>query len=421
YRACLRGESSPLPPLSIQYSDYAAWQRAWLTGEVLTRELSYWRKKLSGAPPSLTLPIDHARPRRQSHRGGQCVQALGEDLTRRLKELSRKSGATLFMTLLSALKVLLSRYSGETDISVGTPIANRNREEIENLVGFFLNTLVLRTDISGEPSFDEALVREREVCLSAYAHQNVPFEQLLSEVHPERDLSRTPFFQVFFNMLTFEEEGLALEGLNVGPYGTESEAAKFDLTLYVMERAGGLSVIASYNRDLFEEETVARMLRHYQRILEQCALRPWEKVSRFTLWTEEEEATLPDPSRELSEVELSPVWEQVERIARKTPEALAIREGAREIHYGELSRRVSAFARSLAAGGIEPGDVVALSGVRSIELVISMCGVLRAGGAFLLLDPSLPEERRRAMVSEARAKLAWDDWKRDPVLPDVGG
>ncbi|MGH9332371.1 MAG: amino acid adenylation domain-containing protein, partial [Vicinamibacteria bacterium] len=421
YGAFLRGDGSPFPELPIQYADYAVWQREWLSGEVLSRELGYWREKLTGAPPSLALPADRPRPNLQTFRGGQQVHVLPENLTHGIKELSRKSGVTMFMTLLSALKVLLSRYAGETDISVGTPIANRNRGEIENLVGFFLNTLVLRTDLSGEPTFEEALVREREVCLGAYAHQNLPFEKLLSELHPERDLARTPLFQVFFNMLTFEEEALSLEGLKVSPYLTESEAAKFDLTLYAMERGGRLFLVASYNRDLFEEETVSRMLRHYEGLLEQCAANPREKLSHFALGTEEEDAKLPDPRVELPGMELLPVWEQVRAIAGSTPEAVAVRQDGRDLVYGELVNRAEARATALAEGGIERGDVVALSGERSIELVISMCAVLRVGGAFLLLDPMLPEDRRRTMVSEARAKLEVELKKTSvsPPMPEV--
>ncbi len=407
YDAFRRGEPSPLAEPTIQYSDYASWQREWLSGEVLAQELGYWREKLSGAPPELALPFDRPRPRRQTFRGGQQVAGLPEALTRKLKDLSRKSGVTTFMTLLSALKVLLSRYSGESDISVGTPIANRNRADIESLVGFFLNTLVLRTDLSGDPSFEEALVREREVCLSAYAHQNVPFEKLLEELHPERDLARTPLFQVFFNMLTFEEDDLRFGGLKVSPHLTESEGAKFDLTLYVVERSGRLFVIASYDRDLFDEETVSRMLRHYERLLEQCASKPWETLGRFELWTDEEGAALvPDPREALDEAELPTVLQSISEIVQRSPEAVAVSQAERRLSYGELWNRSGSVARRLMDAGVNPGDVVAVSVRNEPGLVAAILAVLRAGGAFFLLDSRQPRERLRSLVSRSGARHA---------------
>ncbi len=417
YDAFRKGMASPLAELPIQYVDYAVWQRDFLQGPALTAELDYWREKLSGAPPSLDLPLDRPRPKRQTHRGGQLARPMSEELTSSLRELSRKSGVTTFMTLLAALKVLLSRYSGQTDVCVGTPIANRNRRETEGLIGFFLNTLVLRTDLSGEPSFEEVLSRVREVCLSAYGHQNVPFEKLLSELHPERDLGRTPLFQVFFNMLTFEESNLELRELEVRPYPTEAESAKFDLTLYVLERSGRLVVVASYNRDVLDEKTVARWLGHYERLLEQCASRPREKVSRYDLRVAEDREKLPEPSDEIVEGELETVLERMEKLTLSAPEAVAIRQGERELTYRELSRRICAAASRLVDDGLRKGDVVALRGSRSIELVVAMCAAMRAGGVALLLDESLPEERQRVMVSEAKAAVVLSvsegDWESD--------
>jgi hypothetical protein len=251
YRSFLRGEPASLPALRVQYRDYARWQKGWLQGEVLERELSHWRERLKGAPQVLELPADRVRPAVESHRGASYGFTLPCELVERLQGFSRREGATLFMTLLAGFALLLARYSNQQDLLIGTPIANRNRAEIESLVGFFVNTLVLRADTSGEPTVREFLARMREVCLDAYAHQDLPFERLVEELHPARDMSRNPVFQVMFALQNAPGHALQLPGLTLSPFALGLEAVQFDLSLLARETSDGLAVNFSYATDLF--------------------------------------------------------------------------------------------------------------------------------------------------------------------------
>ena len=269
YAAAGRGEPSPLPALPLQYADFAQWQRSWLQGEVLETQLAYWRQHLAGAPTVLTLPTDRPRPPVQTFRGGLEPFCLSRELTQQVQTLGRESGVTLFMTLLGAFATLLSRYSGQTDVVVGAPIANRNHRETEGLIGFFVNTLPLRLDLAGDPTFAELLGQVRQVTLDGYAHQDVPFEKLVEELQPERSLSHTPLFQVALVLQNVPMEQLELPGLTFTPLELESHTAKFDLTLAFQETAQGLYGAWEYSRDLFEAATIRRMARHFQTILEQ--------------------------------------------------------------------------------------------------------------------------------------------------------
>ncbi len=289
YSAFSNGQPSPLPELPIQYADYAAWQRAWLGGETLEEQLSYWRGQLGGELPVLELPTDRPRPSVQSYRGRQLSFEVSEKVTAGLKELSRRQGATLFMTLLSAFQLLLMRYSGQEDVIVGTPVAGRTRIELEGLIGFFVNTLVLRTDLSGDPTFEELIARVREVCLGAYAHQEVPFEKLVEELQPERSLSQTPLFQVAFGVQNVPLEVLELAGLRLDPVVAQNETGRYDLTLWLSERGGRLSGRLTFNRDLFEAEKMERMAGHYRRLLESVAAEAGGKrISQLPMLTDEE-------------------------------------------------------------------------------------------------------------------------------------
>ena len=264
YQAFANEEPSPLADLPIQYADFAAWQREWLQGEVLETQLSYWKKQLDGVPAVLNLPTDRPRPARQSYRGARQSIELSSELTQGLKALSRKEGVTLYMTLLAAFQILLHRYTGQDDIVVGSPIANRNRIEIEGLIGFFVNTLVLRTDHSGNPTFRELLRRVRETALEAYAHQDLPFEKLVEELRPDRDLSRSPLFQAMFVFQNAPAGELNFKGLNVSPMRMAGETTKFDLTLSVHEGAPGLRAALQYSTDLFDEATITRISGAFQ-------------------------------------------------------------------------------------------------------------------------------------------------------------
>ena len=283
YEAFCSGRPTTLPELPIQYADFAHWQRQWLEGEVLETQLTYWKKQLGGAPPLLELPTDHTRPTVQTFRGAHQSLPLPKNISAGLKALSRQQGVTLFMTLLAAFKILLHSYTSQDDIIIGTPIANRNRLEIEGLIGFFVNTLVLRTDLSGDPDFRELLRRVREVCLGAYAHQDLPFERLVEELHLARNLSRNPLFQVMFVLQNARLDTLELPGLTLNPLEVDSGTTHFDLTLHIADNEHELIATLAYNTDLFETASIARMLRHYEMLLETVCASPDRRLSELPL------------------------------------------------------------------------------------------------------------------------------------------
>jgi len=291
---------APPPELPVQYGDFALWQRQWLQGETLARQVAYWRERLAGAPPALELPTDWARPAVRSFRGGRRLAVVGAPLAQSLHALGRQRGATLFMVLLAAWKVLLQRLSGQDDVVVGAPVAGRRRREVEGLIGIFLNTLVLRTGLAGDPGFGELLGRVRRTALEAYANQDLPFEKLLDELRPERDLSRTPLFQVFFNMLNFPAADLAVPGLEIAILDVPNLTAKFDLTLYVAERGAEVELELVYNADLFAADRMAELLRQYAEILAQATGHPDRGIGALRLVTEAAAAVLPAPRRALS-------------------------------------------------------------------------------------------------------------------------
>ena len=287
YAAFVRGTEPVFPPLPIQYADYAVWQRTWLQGPVLAAQRAYWQRQLADLRP-LELPTDRPRPPVAEHQGAQLVVNLPAPVTAALKDLGRREGATLFMTLLAAFQVLLHRYSGQTDIAVGSPIAGRGRPEVEGLIGFFVNTLVLRSDLSGDPSFRELLARVRATALGAYAHQDLPFEKLVEELAPARDLSRQPLFQVLFVLQNAPGAPLALDGIAVNHLPGEIESAKFDLTLSVRESVEGLHLRWEYARDLFEASTIGRLAGHFQVLLEAIVADPARRIGELPLLTEAE-------------------------------------------------------------------------------------------------------------------------------------
>ena len=288
YEAYGAGRESPLAELPIQYGDYAVWQRERLQGEVLERELEYWKEQLGGAPPVLELPMDHPRPALKTFSGAAESLELSRQLSKELHALSRREGVTLFMTLLAAFAVLLSRYSGQTDINIGTSTANREQAEIEGLIGFFVNTLTLRIDLGGNPTFRQLLARVREFCLGAYAHQEVPFEKLVEELTPERSLSHTPLFQVMMVLQNAPREEFELPGLNLSPVSVERIAVKFDLSLSLTYGERGLSGKLGYDTDLFDGFTIRRMLNHFKVLLENILAGPQSKLSQLSIITGDE-------------------------------------------------------------------------------------------------------------------------------------
>jgi non-ribosomal peptide synthetase component F len=395
---------SPLPELPLQYADFALWQREWLQGEVLQSQLSYWKGQLEGIPPVLEMPTDRPRPAVQTFRGAKQSVELGKALTEALGELSRREGVTLFMTLLAAFQVLLCRYTGQEQIVVGSPIANRNRAEIEGLIGFFVNTLALRTDLSGEPSFRELLARVREVALGAYAHQDLPFERLVEELQVGRDLSRNPLFQVMFVLQNGPGEGLKLPELSLTPVELSGGTAKFDLTLSLTETERGLRGSLEYDTELFDSATIRRMLGHYQRLLEGMVVDADRSISALELLTEAEREQLlvewNDTRADYPEGLC--IHELFEAQVERTPDAIAVVFEGEELTYGELNRRANRLAHYLRRLGVGPEVLVGICVERSLEMVVGLLGILKAGGAYVPLDPEYPRERLEFMLEDAQ-------------------
>jgi amino acid adenylation domain-containing protein len=411
YAAYRQGEASPLPELGVQYADYAVWQREQLAGEALERQLSYWRERLAGAPELLELPTDHPRPAVQTFRGAYEQIQLPPALLERLQALGRSEGATLFMTLLGAFQVLLSKYSGSEDVVVGSPIAGRTRKETEELIGFFVNTLVLRTDLSGDPGFREVLRRARQVTLGAYEHQEVPFERLVAELQPERSLSHSPLFQVMFAQLNAVAGAAALPGLEVSAVEEEIESAKFNLFVMFKATDQSLRVGVNYSTDLFERGTVARMLGHLARVLEQVAADADVRLSRLELLGDAERALVLEAwNRTEAEVPADRcIHALFEAQAARTPEAVAATGGAAALTYAELNARANRLARHLLRLGVGPEARVGVCLERGPELIVCSLAVLKAGGAYVAMDPAYPPARLELMLRDSGAAVLLTD------------
>jgi amino acid adenylation domain-containing protein len=404
YRAYLNNEPSPFAELPVQYADYAAWQRRWLAGEIFETHLRYWKKQLGGELPVLNLPTDKPRPEVQSFRGSSESLQLSVQLAQALNALSKREGVTLFMLLLAAFKALLSRYTEQSDIVIGSPIANRNRVELEGLIGFFVNTLTLRTDLSGNPTFRELVRRVRAVTLEAYAHQDMPFEQLVEQMQPERTMSRNPLFQIMFQMENTPKEDLPLPGLLLSPVEVERVTTQFDLSFDVMENDDGLVVVAEYSTDLFNKATISSMLRRWQILLEGVVAQPDARVDELPLLTGAEREQLLglwnetrktfSPERSLEELF------QTQVAAR--PGALAVISGNEQLTFAELNRRANRLAHFLRARGMGPEMLVGVCMERSTQMIVALLGILKTGAAYLPLDPSLPRERLAFMIEDAK-------------------
>jgi amino acid adenylation domain-containing protein len=407
YAAFAAERPSPLPPLPIQYADFAQWQRQRLAGGLEDRLLSYWKRQLAGAPALLELPADRPRPPVRGSAGARRTSRLPRALADRLRALSQQEGATLFMTLLAAFKALLHRYSGQEDVVLGSPIANRNRVETEPLIGLFANVLVLRTTLSGDPTFRQLLGRVREVCLGAYEHQDLPFEKLVVELQPERSLSYTPLFQVMFILQNMPREQRELAGLELTALEAASETTKFDLTLSITERPDGLHAVLAYNTDLFDDDTIARMIGHYQTLLEGAAADPDLPLRRLPLLTEAERrqllfdwnaTTAPRPRGKC-------VHHLFEEQASRTPDARAVAYGGQTLTYRELNARANRLARHLARRGVGRGALVGVCLERSPDALVAILGVLKAGGAYVALDPTYPQDRLGFMTADSQATV----------------
>jgi amino acid adenylation domain-containing protein len=408
YQAAVEGRPSPLVELPLQYADFAAWQRGWLQGETLARRLGWWRERLAGAPPSLELPTDRPRPPLPSSRGAVEPVRLPAGLVAGLRDVARRHGATLFMTLLAGFQTLLSRYARSLDVSVGTPVAGRTHVEVEELIGFFVNTLVLRTDLSGDPEVGELLDRVREMALEAHLHQDVPFEKLVEELDPERSLSRSPLFQVMLALQNVPRRELTAAGLRMSPLEVEQVTAKFDLSLLVVEAETGELVGAlEYATDLFDRVTMVRLLRHLERLLGGMAVDPAGRLSSHSLLGHEEEQQLlrqwNDTARSWPRESTLPLLFALQ--AERTPQAEALVWGHERLSYADLRERAERIAAGLRSLGVGPESLVGVLLERTPEMVASLLGVLQTGAAYVPLDPSYPSERIGYIVEESRASV----------------
>jgi amino acid adenylation domain-containing protein len=408
YEACAAGRPSPLPELPVQYADFAVWQRRWLSGEALSRQLEHWRHQLAGAPAGLDLPTDFPRPAVQTFKGASHSAALPAELSAGIRAFCRREGVTLFMLLLAGFDVLLARYSGQEDVLVGSPVANRNRGETEGLIGFFVNTLVLRVQLGAASSFRNALRQAREAALTAYGHQDLPFETLVEELRPERDLSRTPFFQALLSLQTAGPGLPALGEVRLEEIEGQSTAAKFDLSLFVVDAETTLQVGVEYSTDLFEGATAVRLLGHIERLLAAAVSDPERGWRDLPLLTEAEREQLlvgfnDTGSTSGPELCLHQLFEaQVERTPERT--ALVDPEGVR-LSYRELDARAGRLARRLRALGLGPERLAGVLMDRTADLVVTLLAVQKAGGAYAPLDPNYPRNRVLLMLETSRAAV----------------
>jgi len=407
YSAFIAREPSPLPEMEIQYADYAVWQRKWLQGEALEQQLSYWTAQLAGAPPVLDLPTDHPRPPVQSYRGASLPVTLSHGLTEQLKHLSQMEGATLFMTLLTAFQVLLGRYAGQSDVVVGTPVANRTQAATENLIGFFLNTLALRTNLAGEPTLRGMLKRAREVCLGGYAHQEFPFEKLVEQLQPAREISYHPVFQVMLALPNTPHERLELPNLTLSPVEVEIGNAIFDLTLVLEESSEGLRGNLHYRTDLFESETVSRLAVHYQLLLKQMVTHPDELISRAEILTEAErhEILFAWNQTEHDYPRDACFYELFQAQVGRTPDAIAAACADQHLTYLELDQRVTVVAGRLLEFGLGPESIVPLLLERSLDLLVAILALFKVGAAYLPLDPLYPIRRIAQLLDDSQCQL----------------
>lgn len=406
YQSFLSEAPSPLPELSIQYADFAHWQRQRLQGETLETELAYWRRQLKDLPV-LQLPIDRPYPSIQSFRGASQRFMLSTELAEQLRALSRQTGVTLFMTLLATFQVMVYRYTGQDDIIVGSPIANRNPSELEDLIGYFANTLVLRTSLAGNPQFIELLGRVRKVTLAAYAHQDLPFEKLVEELQPTRDLSRNPLIQVIFALQNAPIDALTLPEMQLSLIDTDNETTRLDLEFHLWETTESISGIVIYCADLFHAKTIERLIGHFQGLLSAVVCNPKQRLSELSLLTSRErhQLLIEWNDTQIDYAEDKCIQELFEVQVEYTPDAIALIYNEQQLTYRELNCRANQLAHYLQKSGIEPESLVGIYIDRSLEMMIGILAILKAGGAYVPLDPTYPEERLAFMLADAHISM----------------
>ncbi|MGB3300746.1 MAG: amino acid adenylation domain-containing protein, partial [Phormidesmis sp.] len=410
YRAALIGKPATLPPLPVQYADFSIWQRNWLQGEVFNRQLDYWRNQLDANQPILQLPTDRGRSRLQTYRGAVEQFSLSKQLSEQLRDLGQQSSATLFMTLLSAFKVLLYRYTGQTDLTVGTPIANRHRAEVEGLIGLFVNTLVLRSRLNPHESFKTLLDQIKATTWAAYDHQDLPFEQLVEALQPERDLSYSPLFQVKFRLENQSNKTLDLPGLTFQRLPQSVITAKLDLSVDLYETAEGIVGGFEYNRDLFDPETIQRMVGHFKRLLTSIVAHPQRPIAELAMLTEGEQqqvATWNDTQKPYRQD--CCFHHLFEEQVLRYPDAIALlfddNAAIQQLTYTELNHRSNQLAHHLQSLGVGPETIVGICVARSHHMIIALLAVLKAGGAYLPLDPTYPADRLAYMLEDAEVSI----------------
>jgi amino acid adenylation domain-containing protein len=422
YAAFSSGRQPKLQSLAVQYTDFAAWQREWLSGHVLESQLVYWRKQLADLP-TLALPLDYPRPALQSFNGAMIQHDLSQKLSQQLQDFSQQEGVSLFMTLLAAFTVLLKRYSGQQDIVVGSPIANRTLAELEGLIGFFVNSLVMRTDVSGNPSFRELVQRVNKIALGAFDHQDLPFEKLVDEIQPERDLSQNPLFQVMFALQNTPMEALEFKGLTLQAMPQKIRTTRFDLEVHVWEQTGFLSISLIYNTDLFDEATIARLFSHYQHLMQEMMAAPDRNIDDIAVLQAQEyqqivtewNQTSTDYPRDKTVAELFEIQ------AAATPDATAVEYEGKQLSYAQLNDASNQLAHYLQDRGVVPEELVGISIERSLEMVIGLLAIVKAGGAYLPLDPDYPQSRLAFMLEDAQIKIILSTSSPQSRLPSFSG
>lgn len=405
YQAIIQNNPRAIPKPAIQYVDFAGWQRNWLTGSRLDKQRNYWKQQLANAPALLELPTDHARPATQTYNGHTKIFSINKQITAAVNSLAKQQGATLFMTLLAAFKLLLFRYSNQSDISIGSPIAGRTRLETEPLIGFFVNTLVLRSQLNGASSFTQLLKQVVETTTDAYAHQELPFEKIVEDLLPKRSLSHSPLFQVVFVLQDSVLDTVKLPGLEIAPFNLDSGTAKFDITLTLVERYGELRGQIEYNSDLFEPETITGLMNHYTHLLAEISHSPHEKIDRLKLISPQQEQMLTAPKTAIAYPQAQPLLNAFEARAKSNGTLPALMFNGRTLSYAELNKTANKWAHWLLEKNVKKGQFVGLYLERSLELVIGMYAILKAGAAYVPLDPEYPKERIDYMIKDAGVSI----------------
>ncbi|MDM9580254.1 non-ribosomal peptide synthetase [Nostoc sp. GT001] len=405
YTAFASKQTSPLSDLKIQYADFAVWQRQWLQGEIRERQLAYWQKQLNGLPPILPFPTDFPPPPVSTYQGARHFLSLSQSLSTELKELSRREGVTFFMILLAAFQTLLFHYTGQDDFAIGTLVANRHRPELEKMLGFFANTLVLRADLSGLPSFRQFLQRVREMTLGAYAHQYLPFEELVQALQPDRDLNQNPLVQVVFNLQNTPTSTWEVPGLSLTHLPLDNKTVKFDLFLELAEAPIGLVGYFEYSTDLFAASTIARMTEHFQKLLEDIVANPDEKVDRYSLLTKTEQQQLHTWNQTQKDFPQECIHQLFEAQVARIPNAIAIEFAGQQLTYRELNQQANQVANYLQTLGVKPDVIVGICIERSLQMMIGLLGIMKAGGVYVPLDPAYPQERLAFMLNDSQAPV----------------